>query len=1512
MPNAEDGSFDYTSLINAVNMTAVKEHVQFFSSLGTRATGYLGNDLAAKYIYDKFVEYGLENVTYDPFPAVDSISYGANVTLPNGTLVEIHPIVPNFVCPSVTPPEGITSKIIYGSTGELTQLDGKDVNGSIVLLDWNSGMNWLQAAQLGAEAVIFLPPEQVLGSTYGMGPWYREEVATGGYSTPGPVEKFLWETPVNFRRFYVEEDGAGLLMDAYNKGLEVRLVSTQRWTQLTGRNIIGFIEGGENPEGIFGLSSYYDSYSVVPTVAPGAQEATGISSLLELAKYLSQRAREGDKPPVSLMFIAFGGHHQALAGAMSFADKNFFFPPEHIERREFGGRVWRLFNLDLSTGSKVVYFCHTGSAQPSHNLRKVYPAPPLGPFGGEQAQYEFELRSGYFTDLQSQFPGKYEAYAKLGYQHNEGSTHTNEPYLMPTRKFSLDSEVFNFIGPMGLSVTTAYDPRPHYWQPTDTYENVNWENLQEQVEAVFALLGRSIKECLSWYFETFGRYPTFRFYPGPWNAWPDDTWGWGGYQAWMTVEGKVATFDEDIAFWKPLTKSALGNLTNPIVYLRGAAPMNRRFVFAQDDGSFNFTGAIHSSYGFRYEYTAWVVDEATGNVVYVPDSGPRSYPMPLALSYQFPHHDLGFLSLFKASTIAVLDLTYPVNLGIPQRELTGMISPPEVSIYDSKTMVSPDYYGMWTERLAGWVSLFAFPPNASVMFIAGMSGERYPFTTMTNGTSSSPLGVGFELQPGEQRILQFPVLQYAKDFYYLNDDRVEILAGFVDLSEFAGHQLHVRSGELVQKAISALNAKEYSAAYSYAVDAWIGESQAYLSFRGVIEDATSVVPFFAALILPFTFLAEKLLFNFRGYRKIFSTIGLFTACMVALYFLHPGFKLSASPANIVIGFSVLILSFPILLIIVGESGALLKAIRVKAIGVHEIEVSRSGQAMYAFSTGIENMRKRRLRTALTLVTVVVIVSSIVNFTALSTISIPILITIPPTQGQPLYEGVYIHKPDWGEGAYGLGDQMMSYVSAKYGDDATLLPRAWKYTLYPTSVGLYGDIGFTIIHDDKRLANPPKTLLGLTPEEADYTNLDVFLLEGSKSRWFVSTDHHVCIISENQAEELGIDPMSLPADITLEGLPFKVIGIMQPEMASLRDLHEEITPIKQDFPVAGENPWNEHVRLDETLIVPFSDLVDMGGDIASVSIIPTNPTLVRDIASEIYQTVQGFMVFSSLGEDVILQRQAATLVVGGMETQIVPLAIVIINVFNLMLASIHERKREISVYGAVGLSPLHVAVLFIAETLVYGVVGSVMAYLLAIMESKIFALFFFVEVNYSSSMVLFAIGSAMLAVVLSSLYPAFLSSKLVTPSLERAWKIPTKPLGDMWEIPLPFITSSEAETSGTIKYLNEYLTQHEIRDAPVFMAADRKMDRGTRKKKRFERISIECRLAPYAVGIVQRVEIVATEDVEQARWVFGIAIKRVMGAMKEWERLNRAFINEIREQLLLWRTLPESEKEKYSR
>ncbi len=63
-----------------------------------------------------------------------------------------------LLCPTA----GINGPLIYAGRGELRNFRGKPVEGSIVLLDFNCGTEWLNAARLGAKAIIFVEPTQTM------------------------------------------------------------------------------------------------------------------------------------------------------------------------------------------------------------------------------------------------------------------------------------------------------------------------------------------------------------------------------------------------------------------------------------------------------------------------------------------------------------------------------------------------------------------------------------------------------------------------------------------------------------------------------------------------------------------------------------------------------------------------------------------------------------------------------------------------------------------------------------------------------------------------------------------------------------------------------------------------------------------------------------------------------------------------------------------------------------------------------------------------------------------------------------------------------------------------------------------------------------------------------------------------------------------------------------------------------------------------------------------------------
>jgi hypothetical protein len=153
-------------------------------------------------------------------------------------------------------------------------------------MELDSGKNWLNAASLGARALIYLDR---------------------GDSTKSFFEEKFEISPIRFPRFRISLDKAGAFRKieniSGNPGAEmVRLVSDTRWENVTARNIYCLVEGShpELKEELVIVEAFYDSTSYVLGVSPGADEAGSIATLLAYARSLKEKP-SGTVSPV-------GGH----------------------------------------------------------------------------------------------------------------------------------------------------------------------------------------------------------------------------------------------------------------------------------------------------------------------------------------------------------------------------------------------------------------------------------------------------------------------------------------------------------------------------------------------------------------------------------------------------------------------------------------------------------------------------------------------------------------------------------------------------------------------------------------------------------------------------------------------------------------------------------------------------------------------------------------------------------------------------------------------------------------------------------------------------------------------------------------------------------------------------------------------------------------------------------------------------------------------------------------------------
>ena len=211
-----------------------------------------------------------------------------------GKRIKLYCLWPNLVRTSTTPPEGITGYLIYGKDGDLKNFEGKNLKESIVVLDFNSGSKWTDLAMLGVKGFIFLESNDIS----------REEAE----------RKFL-SIPLNVPRFYATKESAGEILKLAKRESKVKLYGRMDWENVADYNIYGFMEGKDPKlkDEIIIIESFYDSISVVPSIAPGADGSCGISVLLDILDYFKTHP-----PKRSIIFLATSSHYQCLKGIDKF------------------------------------------------------------------------------------------------------------------------------------------------------------------------------------------------------------------------------------------------------------------------------------------------------------------------------------------------------------------------------------------------------------------------------------------------------------------------------------------------------------------------------------------------------------------------------------------------------------------------------------------------------------------------------------------------------------------------------------------------------------------------------------------------------------------------------------------------------------------------------------------------------------------------------------------------------------------------------------------------------------------------------------------------------------------------------------------------------------------------------------------------------------------------------------------------------------------------------------------
>ncbi|MBS7607044.1 hypothetical protein KEJ14_04290 [Candidatus Bathyarchaeota archaeon] len=1495
-----------------IDYELVKEIVANITSFGSRYTTYSGYEKTAVYIKEWFQKYlePFEGEWSQKYNLTVLIDYGGSLTLSNGLRLKAYPLMPNEIAPVYV--KNLTAPIVYVGSGELHELNGKPINGSIVVMDFNSNWRWLRVASLGAKAVIFLEPSQT--------------------SRAEALQKRLEKVPYSFPRFYLQRDEAIILLkeifEAEKRGetLMATLEGRTMWENREAENIMGFLKSpGKYSNTWVILCAYFDAYSVVPSLSFGASEAISPAILMALAKYYSE-----NPPEYSILFVVFSGHNQGLWGAIEWVEK-YAYGPDHppdspyYRSRSIGHNVSAAIQIDVTPDTPIVY-----------------------PFPGQVGGYYCAQRGGTFGDPARLFSVYKDIMSQTGIDYgiisqgenqeavlsNAFGAQTTRPILTPMYMRWVETEIFSCGGMPELpsvQLSTGRTLSAYYAIPIDTYKTIepSLPNIKSQMEQIYAwlhfYLHSDVIENL---------YP-----PGSARWAVSCTRGDGSMRAAHTylfhVELQAVVWNYSVGWYTPAPKFAEGQKILFIWYGAGGnwesgeiyySYRALRIMLADDEGRFNQLGV---RYGESYGVWRARVLDSEGRVIGIDDFGQYSLAQRIVITDSEWNvaraknlENSIMLPVFKCAGAIILDFIIPDYLDLSY--ISPTISVRYFEGHTSAVHVSAAAQGGGREyHFLGYsvaAAFFETEKPIEILMLMSYAANR-PHAILINSTINNPAGSGYKLRMGEQIV--FSIFDFARSLYYVNEERARVLFATVGRIGSAA-ELHEKTSKLIQEMDDALKNYRYSEAHVKAVEAWKIARDSYSIIRGSIEGAIYTVPFFSALIIPFVLLAEKMIFESHGVKRLLITLAMCAGIIAFFSLLHPGFVLASSSIVVLLSFAILALLLPAILVILDRTSRILTELRRKALGAEYAAVGRATFFLSSLSTGIGYMRRRRLRTILTMISICILVFAVVIFTSISGIQATKMTELPKTV-EPPYEGILMHKEYFGQALegylYGIGINILDYLQSKYGDEAYIAPRVWIWPQHG-SLPAFAPYGGFLITGPKYPEYKPyvvRALLALTPQEESLTRLRALLLGG---RWFNEGDRYSIILTEQIASKLGIKPEDLPVKVNLSGLELTCIGIMSDELTAVAEMDGTmLTPI--DFSVAVTPPvqlYSWQIAIVPYKLWPDLDAYYQSGArcalmIASIGMKFHDPSRIEEVAKEIFSLFPAAnMQLWVYSRNRLYQLTLGSSIVSiGWREHAIPIVIVGLTILNLMFANVVDRRRDIMTFSSVGLSPLHVSLMFFAESTVYGIVGSICGYLVAVTIVKVASLLGFGTIlfNYASEWVAMALMISIGITALSSIYPAIIAARIVTPSLERKWAVKTKPVGNEWDIPLPFVANSDKEALATLIFLKEYIDKHLSPVSPEF-STERLSEISRTKIKDYYNafiLSVDVRIMPYELGIRQTM-LIQLMEVAPERWPLTIHLTRKSGDIKEWERRNRDFIDYIRKRLLVWKSLPSAEKETY--
>ena len=1554
----------------------IKKTITDLSSLGDRSFGSEGAKKAADYIENEFKALGNFKVGRQLFLAPSVISSEAKFSIGDNKKISIKPAKLNAISPPATPQKGLTGPVIYVGKGRLGDFNGLPVKDAIVLMDMDSEKNWLNAASLGASALIYID---------------------NGPTIKGFFEEKLELSPLDFPRYYMNSNDARKELGIVSGGMRQLISdsgnvhSSSKWQRIEAENIYCMIEGSDPKmsEELIVIESFYDSSAFIMGDAPGADEALSVASLIEIGKKFAS-----NPPKRSVLLLATTGHGQSLYGMREFvkavsgkskslkkiksalrkkknnaskildgleqdnplateiaaenperyqllysaiknqikdevdiiskqlmhmrlqedADKDSINKLDN-QRKLLRRISWKTDYSTLPSEEltavknlfpKVKNRVYTtkkdikqqlNAIRSARELRKVVRAKEqvcsislhlsshgegVGAFG---AGWFYELRprvnlSRTFSQINNILDDAVPAVEK-----DTGIEGLYKDTLRPNRsrpwqtwlldKPQFSSEIGTMAGQLSFTFASVNDGRAYWGTPFDTVQNMNWENIEKQAVLIEGLI-RKI------------------------SATPGELTSKKPRKGFSLVNGKARFIRQGELF---------ADQPAPGTIFMGFQGDTRFYSLADSEGDFKFSGVASKKLvqskliieGYKYNNDGriiWAIDKK--------QTGKSAYRLKMRR----------------------LDMeTKVVMFGCRQTTLFDLLTPrtfrymTKVEVLDGARDAAPMHF--WYSRIdtrsSTIASVFLEPDVPLKMTLSDTVLNRKMI--LIHSKPTDPAGNGYDLE--EWPIIPSTNHRAAEDMWNLLGPRISNLEAHGIVNQRI-RTLEQQGTKALKNAKTSWKDRRYDDFMKESRTAWALASRVYLDVDQTQKDVLVGVLFYIALFIPFAYCMERVIFSFADiHKRIIGFLAILSAVIAVIYSVHPAFQLTYSPMVVILAFFILGLSVMVSLIIFFRFEKEMILLQQRAHRTQTSEISKWKAFTSAFVIGVSNLRRRKLRTFLTCLTLTILTFTIMSFTAVKSLRQHTYVQF--SENQPYY-GLFMKNLGWKN----LPRETLGIVSNDFEENGMVAPRGWMELKDKTTPAVT-----PVSYGDKQ--EEVKGLVGLSHIEPKVSGIDKILVSGT---WLTPGNNKQILLSKEMADRLGASAGEL---VDVWGSKFILTGIFNgKKFTEHTDLDgEPMTPVI--FPSAAAQELSEveaeaiesgedidtfqgrytHIPGEVTAIVPYDTLMAMGGHLKAVAIAPAKGMFSQETINSLVDRY-GLPIFSCDKTGTYICQASDSMNYSGVPNILIPLIISALIVLNTMITSVYERKKEIAVYTSIGMAPTHVSFLFIAEAVAFAVISVVVGYLIAQTASGLLAgtpLWAGMTANYSSMAGVAAMVLVIAVTLISVIYPSKVAANIAIPDVNRSWKMPETETNGI-EATLPFLLKhSEQKDAGG--FLLEYLEAHKDVSHGLFSTSEIEVNFSQEHLPKSTcdllpgcpdhitcfQFDVRIWLAPFDFGVKQMVKLKFRPSKEHPQFLEAVLIiERESGEIGAWKRLNKNFINDIRKQFLVWRSLdPEKQK-----